>query len=112
MLRHTWALAGGLILVAAGVARAQQPESGGAIYARQCASCHGARGTPNPGMARALHIPDLATATAATLPDSVIREVVTNGKGRTMPAYKAKLTPAQIEAVGDYVRSLGKHEGH
>jgi cytochrome c6 len=101
-------LAGFLALAAAGSARAQQPTEGATIYAHTCAACHGARGTPAPAMAHAMGIPDLAAATVTAATDSTWREIVLDGKAK-MPAYKARLTPAQVEAVVAYLRTLGKH---
>lgn len=100
-------LAAALTLAAAPV-RAQQPADGASVYTKNCASCHGVHGTPSPAMAHGMGIPDLAAASAATVSDSVLREVVLNGKGRTMPAYKTRLTPAQVEAVIAYIRTFSK----
>lgn len=98
----------GAILAVAlvGRANAQQPADGASTYAKNCASCHGARGTPNPATARALGIPNLAAAGVAETPDSVLHGVIENGKGRTMPAYKARLTAAQVAALVAYVRTF------
>ncbi len=100
----------GLVVVAAS-ARAQQPSDGATIYARNCASCHGAQGAPNPAMARSMTgLPDFSLkATLAALTDSAARTTVSNGKGRMMPAYKSRLTPEQVAAVVTYIKTLGKH---
>jgi cbb3-type cytochrome c oxidase subunit III len=68
---------------------------GKTIFQSECASCHtlaaaGATGTVGP------NLDQLKPAKAR-----VIRQV-TNG-GAVMPAFKDKLTPAQIAAVADYV---------
>jgi len=105
-----WAVVGMLVVGVAGHAQAQQPVSGAQVYAGQCASCHGARGTPSPGMKHAMAaLPDFATASAASLPDSLIREVILKGKGRLMPAYASRLKPEEVAALVAYVRSLGGH---
>ncbi|HEU5214102.1 MAG TPA: c-type cytochrome [Gaiellaceae bacterium] len=71
--------------------------SGDAIFKSQCAGCHtlsaaGSSGTVGPNLDQ--RKPSLAI---------VVRQV-TNG-GSIMPAFKGKLTPAQIQAVAKYVSS-------
>ncbi len=70
-------------------------QDGAAIYAGNCAGCHGADGTGVIG-------PDL-TVTTQTL-DEIIN-TVTNGQG-TMPGFSPGLTPDEIEAVGCFTDSL------
>jgi cbb3-type cytochrome c oxidase subunit III len=70
---------------------------GKTIFQNECASCHtlaaaGATGTVGP------NLDQLKPAQAI-----VVRQV-TNG-GAVMPAFKGKLTPAQIAAVATYVSS-------
>lgn len=88
----------------------QQPTEPAAVYARQCASCHGATGAPNPAMVRSLGaMPDFSDARVmAAFPDSVLIAVVTAGKGRSMPAYRTRLTPDQVRALVAYVRTLSR----
>jgi mono/diheme cytochrome c family protein len=104
--------ASGLVAIGlgAGTLRAQQPADAAQLYARNCASCHGATGTPNPAMARAMGaIPDFSDARAmAALSDSVLSAAITDGKGRSMPAYRARLSAEQIRAVVTYVRGLSR----
>ncbi|HZC75070.1 MAG TPA: c-type cytochrome, partial [Gaiellaceae bacterium] len=71
--------------------------SGDAIFKSQCAGCHtlsaaGSSGTVGPNLDQ--RKPDMPR---------VVRQV-TNG-GAIMPAFKGKLTPAQIQAVAKYVSS-------
>jgi mono/diheme cytochrome c family protein len=100
-----------LALASAGVLRAQQPSDAAATYAKTCAPCHGAKGTPAAGMARAMHIPDLAAAAVAATPDSVLRNAIANGKtGTSMTAYKTRLTAAQIAALVSYIRTFSRHQ--
>ncbi len=76
--------------------------SGKDIFVANCGSCHtlaaaGTSGTVGPNLDDLK--PDLARA----------RRQVING-GAVMPAFKGKLTPAQIKAVAKYVASAaGKH---
>lgn len=89
-------------------AAAQQPTDAAAVYARQCASCHGATGAPNPAMVRSLGtIPDFTDARVmAAQPDSVLEAAIAGGKGRNMPAYRSRLSAAQIRALVTYVKTL------
>jgi mono/diheme cytochrome c family protein len=79
--------------------------AGEATYKAKCASCHGSTGTPNPGIAKSMGVK------AASDPDmkklSVDDEIaaVTNGKGK-MPAFKSKLSDAEIKDSVNYYRSL------
>jgi len=103
-----------LALGAAATAQAQQAQAApdaAALWARNCASCHGTAGVPNPAMVRSMGaIPDFSDAhTVAGLADSTMVNVITNGKGRTMPAYRTRLTPEQVRALVTYVKSLSHH---
>ena len=74
------------------------PTSGKDIFAANCGSCHtlaaaGTSGTVGP------NLDDLMPSLAR------IQRQVTNG-GTVMPAFKGKLTPAQIAAVAKYVSSV------
>jgi mono/diheme cytochrome c family protein len=98
-------------LVSVSALKAQQPADAAALYAKTCASCHGPKGTPNPAMARSMPmLPDFANAQAmASVADSVMRHVVSEGKPPTMPAYKARFTPDQIHALVSYIRTFSRH---
>ncbi|MDR3734196.1 MAG: cytochrome c [Acidobacteriaceae bacterium] len=77
--------------------------SGADTYKAKCAMCHSAAGTGNAGMkVPPFKSPELVKATSAEL-----IEATTNGKGK-MPAYKGKLTDAQIKDVVTYIRTLQK----
>lgn len=98
-------------LASAGGLRAQQPFDAASQYAKACASCHGAKGTPNPAMARSMAgLPDLADARAmAAVSDSALRNAISAGKGRMMTAYKTRFTPEQINALVSYIRTFSRH---
>ncbi len=97
-------------LAAAVTLRAQQPAGAATLFAKTCASCHGAAGTPTASMKTSMGVPDFGVAaTLASVPDSVLRATVMNGKGRMMPSYKSRLTPEQIAALVSYIRTFSKH---
>ncbi len=97
-------------LVSAGALAAQQPVDAAALYAKTCASCHGAQGTPSAAMAHAMTgIPDFRAASMASVADTVLRDAIVNGKGRMMASYKTRLTPEQVEALVRYIKAFSKH---
>lgn len=97
-------------LSAAATLSAQEPAGAAALYAKTCASCHGARGTPTPAMKTSMGVPDFAVAgTLASVPDTALRTSVMNGKGRMMPSYKSRLSAEQVTALIGYIRTLSKH---
>lgn len=79
------------------VSRAITGNNGKNIFKSQCASCHtlkdaGTTGTVGPNLDQ------------LKPPFSIVQHQVTNG-GAVMPAFKGKLTAAQITAVARYVSS-------
>ena len=106
MTKRVMILAGLFALASAGALRAQQPVDAPALFAKTCASCHGAKGSPSPAMAHSMGIPDFASGALATIPDSVLKSTVANGKGRMMPAYKSRLSAEQIAALVSYIRTF------
>lgn len=73
---------------------------GRAIWIDKCQRCHGPTGDGGAG-------PRLAGRVARAYPDPAAEaEVVRNGKGAGMPAWKAVLTDAQIDAVVAYTRRV------
>lgn len=94
-----------VILMAGAVSFAQS--SGEATYKAKCQSCHGAEGTPNPGIAKAMGVKPVSDPSVKSMSEAQMIAVTTNGKGK-MPAYKGKLTDSQIKESVDYFRSLAK----
>ena len=78
---------------------------GGADFKAKCAVCHGATGKGDTTMGKNLKIRDLTSADVQKQSDADLTTVITNGKGK-MPAYKGKLTDAQISDVVKYVKTL------
>lgn len=81
---------------------------GAAIYQAKCSTCHGkdGRGIPN---WRAKGQPDFTdSAWQKARTDAQISDSTRNGKGKFMPAFKAKLSDDDIKAVVARVRAFGK----
>ena len=80
-------------------------QSGGeATYKAKCQSCHGASGTPSPGMAKAMGIKPVSDPDMAKLSVVQISAAVKDGKGKMKPV--AGLTDAQIKDVATYYKGL------
>ncbi len=106
-----------IAIVFAGFAWAQgNADKGKAIYARQCASCHGVSGKGDGPAAAALNPKpkDMSNkAYMAELKDQYLVDVVkkggpATGKSAAMPAFGATLKDQDIQDVVAYIRSLAK----
>ena len=77
---------------------------GAAIFAEQCAPCHGEKGTGN----QELGAPNLADAIwlYGAAKEDVMRSIET-GRGGKMPAWTGRLDDVTIKALAVYVQSLG-----
>lgn len=95
-----------LVLVSS-VAIASAEGAGKNIFASKCSICHGPDGSGKTSMGKALNIADLHSATVQKMSDADLKNVITNGKNK-MPAFKGKLTDAQMGDVLAYIRTLGK----
>lgn len=81
---------------------------GSALYAAKCATCHGkdGKGTPN---WRAKGQPDFTDKNwQKAHTDAQITDATKNGKGKFMPAFKAKMSDEEIAAVTARIRAFGK----
>jgi len=89
----------------AGPAFAQAP--GADTYKAKCAMCHGADGLAATPMGKNLKILSFKDPAQVKATNAQLIKSTTDGKGK-MPAYKGKLTDAQIKDVTAYIRSLQK----
>jgi cytochrome c6 len=98
-------------LVAGGSANLNPPApaaDGAALYTAKCTICHAkdGRGLPN---WRSKGQPDFSDAKwQKSRTDAQIADATKNGKGKFMPAFKAKMTDEEITAVVARIRSFGK----
>ncbi len=76
--------------------------AGKAVYDTKCKSCHGADGSGNPAIAKAMKVE--MKALSATTAD--VKQVVTAGQGKMKPV--ASVTGADLDNVVAYVKSLKK----
>lgn len=96
-----------------GGTRQPQDSLGAEVFRRQCTACHGDEGKGDGPAAAAFNPPpaDLTDAERlGRLSDEELLAVI--GGGRTsMPAFSAVLTPEELRAVTNYVRSLSNQTG-
>jgi cytochrome c oxidase cbb3-type subunit 3 len=80
---------------------------GAAIFADNCAACHGAKGEGN----REMGAPRLASRVHlyGDTKDAVLSQI-RNPRGGVMPAWNTRLDPATIKSVALYVHALGGGE--
>ncbi len=79
--------------------------AGEATYKAKCQSCHGAAGTPNPGIAKAMGVKPFSDPDVKKLSEADMIKATSDGKGK-MPAFKGKLTDEQIKEAVSYLRTL------
>ena len=90
-------------------ARLQAPD-GKSIYHDNCQQCHGVIGQPTKSaQAKYEKIPSFKDSTffATRSQDSIIT-ILKKGKGKDMKSFSEKLTPEEMTAVAQYIRTLGK----
>jgi mono/diheme cytochrome c family protein len=84
-------------------------DAGAKVYAAKCASCHAKDGTGNPTMAKVFKVEpekvSVVSDAALAKSDADLAKTTSEGAGK-MPAYKGKLTDAQIADVVAYIRTL------
>lgn len=81
--------------------------SGADTFKAKCAMCHGADGSASTGMGKSMGLKALGSPEVQSMSDADMTTLITDGKGK-MPAYKGKLTDAQIKDVVAHIRTLKK----
>ena len=97
-----------LVVLSAAVSNAADAKAGQAIYDKACKSCHGADGSPNAAVAKAMKVDmrDLKSSEVQAKSDSDLKKVLTDGDGKMKPVKT--VTGAGLDDVVAYVRSLKK----
>jgi mono/diheme cytochrome c family protein len=75
------------------------------IYKAKCAACHGPDGSGQTTVGKSLKVRDLRSAEVQKQADTDLQTAITEGKGK-MPAYKAKLSVADIASLVAYIRGM------
>jgi predicted CXXCH cytochrome family protein len=100
MIRSQFVLAA-VITVASAMCFAQD---GAALYKSKCQACHGAAGTPSPGMVKMMGIKPTSDASIQALSADQVAATVKNGKGKMKPI--AGLSDAEVKAVAAFFKTL------
>lgn len=78
------------------------------VYKTKCAVCHAPDGGGESAMGKKLGAKDLRSDEVQKKSDAELNDLITSGVGKTMPAYKGKLTAEQIKGLVAYIRELAK----
>jgi mono/diheme cytochrome c family protein len=94
------------LALTATAALAADAKAGQATFGTSCKSCHGADGTPNAAVAKAMkvEIKDLKSAEVQGKSDDDMKKIITTGTGKMSPV-KA-VSGADADNVIAYVRTL------
>jgi mono/diheme cytochrome c family protein len=97
-----------LAFLVAGCSAKEQAGSsvnGADLYARFCATCHGANGKPDATMTARLGVRDLTSPElrARVTPALVDFQIRTGSQNKLMPAFAGAFTDEQIAAIAAYV---------
>lgn len=104
--QHVMTLIAATLLLIALPLSAADPD-GAALYKSKCAMCHAADGSGDTTMGKSMKLRDLRSPDVQKLSDKELFTLTADGKGK-MPAYKAKMTEAEINAVVAQMRALPK----
>lgn len=95
-----------LFMLVSSVAFAAAPGAA-ETYKAKCASCHGPDGAGATSVGKAMKVRDLRSADVQKQSDADLQKVISDGKGK-MPAYKDKLSVADVSSLVAYIRGLAK----
>ena len=97
-----------LAVLGAAACYAADAKAGQAIYDKACKSCHGADGSPNAAVAKAMKVDmrDLRSPEVLAKSDSDLKKVITDGQGKMKPVKT--VTGGGLDDVVAYFRSLKK----
>lgn len=80
-------------------------EDGGALYKAKCAMCHGPDGHGETPVGKTMKVKSLASPEVQKMSDAELIKTITDGKNK-MPAFKGKLTEAEMKALVAHIRAL------
>jgi mono/diheme cytochrome c family protein len=94
------------VIVAAPL-RADATPDGAALYKAKCAVCHGAGGSGQTAVGKSMRLKALGSPEVQRQNDQALIKIVEAGKGK-MPAYKGKLSAAEVKQIVSYVKTFRK----
>jgi mono/diheme cytochrome c family protein len=83
---------------------------GAAIFAEVCARCHGSEGNPDAANVARLGVKPLTSehVQRQLTDDDIRRQILRGSENKQMPSFAGALSDAQVEAVIQHVRTLGR----
>jgi mono/diheme cytochrome c family protein len=97
-----------LIAVVLTVSTPARAQGAGALYKAKCSLCHADDGSSSGATGKQLGAKDLRSDEVQKQTDAQLTANIANGVGKKMPAFKGKLTDAQIKDLVGYIRGLAK----
>ena len=97
----------GATLILVGAPAAFAATDGAATYKAKCASCHGPDGSGQTPVGKSMKVRDLGSTGVQKQTDQELYNLTADGKAK-MPAYKAKLTKVEIDALVAHSRTMAK----
>jgi len=82
-------------------------QDGAAVYKSKCQMCHGATGMADTPAGKSTKARPFNDPDVLKMSDDDLINITTNGHNK-MPAYKGKLTDAQIKELVAYIHTLQK----
>jgi mono/diheme cytochrome c family protein len=97
-----------LVAVTAASVLGADAKAGQGVYDKSCKSCHGADGTPNPGIMKMMAVPmkDLKSTEVQAMSAADMKTIITDGKGKMKPVKT--VTGASVDDVIAYVKTMKK----
>jgi mono/diheme cytochrome c family protein len=80
--------------------------SAASLYKTNCVACHAQDGRGSP-LGKSLHAADFHSAQVQQQSNAQLAGVIAQGRG-SMPAFGTRLSKDQIDALVDYIRTVGK----
>src|SRR5579863_8372761 len=85
---------------------ARADDASAKLYASKCVACHGADGSGNTTVGKALKVKDFHDPDVQKQSDADLTAIISKGKDK-MPEYDKTLKPEEIKGLVAYVRELG-----
>jgi len=92
-----------LAVIALATAPPAHAADGKALFEAKCAMCHGKDGVAKPMAKGSANFNDAKWQAAQKT--EALEAVITDGKGK-MKGYKGKMTPEEIKAVAEFVKTM------
>lgn len=108
MNKMTWAaMALSLAIIGFSAGAQAKTSAGAALYKSKCTGCHGADGSANTPIGKALKASDLRSDAVQKKTDAQLSAVIRNG-GAKMPPVGKMLKPAQVKDLVSFIRTFKK----